>query len=132
MKDKKGSGHRKKKRTTDDNRLAPPTVAKRVSVAKQVFRAAVRWGWITTSPFDGLRPGSQANPARARYVPLAARKSVNLRTHLERIIAKAGHEPWPRLVQNLRASCEPTGSRSTRRTWSRSGSGTRRRWPSTT
>ncbi len=200
VKDKKGSGPRKKKRTTDDNRLAPPTVAKRVSVAKQVFRAAVRWGWIPTSPLDGLRPGSQANPARARYVPLAtivavleacpsiewkllvalarlaglrcpsevgavtwgdvnwekgrltvlakktehhggdhavrvvpicpqlrailaeaferaepgatlivpmaARKSVNLRTHLERIIAKAGHEPWPRLVQNLRASCE--------------------------
>jgi hypothetical protein len=30
---------------------------------------------------------------------------VNLRTHLERIIAKAGHEVWPRLLQNLRASC---------------------------
>jgi integrase len=200
VKDKKGSGRRKKKRTTDDNRLSPPTVAKRVSVAKQVFRAAVRWGWIDKSPFDGLRPGSQANPARARYIPLetirdvldacqsiewklivalsrmaglrcpseigsltwdainwekgaltvlakktehhggdhavrivpicpelrailadafelaepgatlvvpsAARASVNLRTHLERIITKAGHKPWPRLLQNLRASCE--------------------------
>ena len=39
-------------------------------------------------------------------VPMAARKSVNLRTHMERIIAKAGHQPWPRLFQNLRASCE--------------------------
>jgi integrase len=200
VKDKKGSGRRKKKRTTDDNRLSPPTVAKRVSVAKQVFRAAVRWGWIDKSPFDGLRPGSQANPARARYIPLetirevldacpsidwklivalsrmaglrcpseigsltwdainwekggltvlakktehhggdhavrivpicpelrailadaferaepgatlvvpsAARATVNLRTHLERIITKAGHKPWPRLLQNLRASCE--------------------------
>ena len=38
--------------------------------------------------------------------PAGARSSVNLRTHLERIIAKAGHEPWPRLLQNLRASCE--------------------------
>jgi integrase len=198
--DKKGSGRRKKKRTTDDNRLSPPTVAKRVSVAKQVFRAAVRWGWIEKNPFEGLRPGSQANPARARYVPLdtimdvldacpsvewklivalprmaglrcpseigaltwgainwekgrmtvlakktehhgadhavrvvpicpalrailadafeqaepgatlvvpmAARSSVNLRTHLERLITKAGHQPWPRLLQNLRASCE--------------------------
>ena len=36
----------------------------------------------------------------------AARASVNLRTHLERIITKAGHKPWPRLLQNLRASCE--------------------------
>jgi len=200
VKDKKGSGRRKKQRTTEDNRLSPPTVAKRVSVAKQVFRAAVRWGWIDKSPFDGLRPGSQANPARARYIPLktirdvldacpsiewrlivalsrmaglrcpseigsltwdainwekggltvlakktehhgadhavrivpicpelrviladafeqaepgailvvpsAARASVNFRTHLERIITKAGHKPWPRLLQNLRASCE--------------------------
>ena len=36
---------------------------------------------------------------------MATRKGVNLRTHLERIIAKAGHEVWPRLFQNLRASC---------------------------
>ena len=200
VKDKEGSGRRRKKRTTDDNRLSPPTVAKRVSVAKQVFRVAVRWGWIDKSPFDGLRPGSQANPARARYIPLetirdvldacpsidwklivalsrmaglrcpseigsltwdainwekggltvlakktehhggdhavrivpicpelrailadaferaepgstlvvpsAAKATVNLRTHLERIITKAGHTPWPRLLQNLRASCE--------------------------
>jgi len=198
--DKKGSGRRTKKRTTGDNRLSPPTVAKRVCVTKQLFRTAVRWGWLTESPFDGLRAGSQANPARARYIPMetireildtcpsvewkliislcrlaglrcpselgavtwgsvnwekgrltvlskktehhgaahavrvvpicpelrailataferavagetlivpaAARSSVNLRTYLERIIIKAGHKPWPRLFQNLRASCE--------------------------
>jgi hypothetical protein len=34
------------------------------------------------------------------------RASVNLRAHLERIITKAGYTPWPRLLQNLRASCE--------------------------
>jgi hypothetical protein len=200
VQDRQGSGTRRKKRTTGDNRLSPPTVAKRVSVAKQVFRCAVRWEWLEKSPFDGLRPGSQANPARACYVPLetirdvietcptsdwrlivalarlaglrcpseigsltwasvnwekgrltvlakktehhggdhamrvvpicpglrailaeafelaepgtelvvptAARKGVNVRTHLERIIVKAGHKPWPRLLQNLRASCE--------------------------
>jgi integrase len=200
VQDKQGSGNRRKKRTTGDNRLSPPTVAKRVSVAKQVFRCAVRWEWLEKSPFDGLRPGSQANPARACYVPvetirdvieacptsdwrlivalsrlaglrcpseigsltwasvnwekgrltvlakktehhggdhamrvvpicpelrtilaeafelaepgtewivpMAARRAVNLRTHLERIIVKAGHKPWPRLMQNLRASCE--------------------------
>ena len=39
-------------------------------------------------------------------VPMAARRTVNLRTYLEKIITKAGHEPWPRLLQNLRASCE--------------------------
>ncbi len=73
---KEGSGRRKKKRTTEDNRLAPPTVAKRVSVAKQVFRCAVRWGWLPKSPFEGLRSGSQANPARARYVSMDTIRDV--------------------------------------------------------
>jgi integrase len=200
VQDREGSGNRRKKRTTADNRLSPPTVAKRISVAKQLFRCAVRWEWLDRNPFDGLRRGSQANPARARYVsmetirdvinacpraewrllialcrmaglrcpseigsltwasvnwekgrltvlakktehhggdhavrvvpicpelrallaeafeqaepgvtsivPMAARATVNLRTHLERIIVRSGHEPWPRLLQNLRASCE--------------------------
>ena len=48
----------------------------------------------------------QANPGATLVVPLAARQGTNLRTQLERIIVKAGHEPWPRLLQNLRASCE--------------------------
>ena len=63
--DRKGG---RKKRTATDNRLSGPTVAKRVSVAKQVLRCAVRWGWIAKSPFDGLKPGSQASPARSFYV----------------------------------------------------------------
>ncbi len=48
----------------------------------------------------------QAEPGSSLVVPSAARATVNLRTHLERIITKAGHRPWPRLLQNLRASCE--------------------------
>lgn len=32
--------------------------------------------------------------------------NVNLRTQLNRIIRRAGLEPWPKLFQNLRASCE--------------------------
>ena len=39
-----------------------------MSAAKQVLRCAVRWGWIAKSPFDGLKPGSQASPARSFYV----------------------------------------------------------------
>jgi integrase len=32
------------------------------------------------------------------------RTAANLRTHMTRIIGKAGHSPWPRLFHNLRAS----------------------------
>ena len=39
-------------------------------------------------------------------VPMAAHKAANLRTTLEKIIERAGCRPWPRLLQNLRASCE--------------------------
>jgi len=48
--------------------LAPATVAKRVRVAKALFRKAVRWGLIPASPFADLRAGSQSNPDRAFYV----------------------------------------------------------------
>jgi len=48
--------------------------------------------------FETVEPGTKA------VVPgLGA--AVNLRTQLLRIIARAGVEPWPRLFQNLRASC---------------------------
>jgi len=57
-----------KKRGTADNTLSPATVAKRVFVARAVFRRAVRWGWLSKSPFDGVKAGSQANPKRAFYV----------------------------------------------------------------
>jgi len=51
-----------------DSGLAPATVAKRVHVARAVFKRAVRWGIIPASPFADLRAGSQANPNRAHYV----------------------------------------------------------------
>lgn len=48
--------------------LAPATVAKRVHVARAIFKRAVRWGLIPTNPFGELRAGSQSNPDRAFYV----------------------------------------------------------------
>ncbi len=48
----------------------------------------------------------QAEPGKTFVAPMAARKGANLRTQMERIITKAGHAPWPRLFQNLRASRE--------------------------
>ncbi len=181
-----------------DSGLAPATVAKRVHVARAIFKRAVRWGLIASSPFADLRAGSQSNPDRAYYVnaesirailaacpdeqwraivalsrfaglrcpseivalrwgdvnwergrlmvrspktagheghavrvvPIAPElrpilqnlfdaaepgaeaivprlrdPAMNLRTQFERIIAKAGIKPWPRLFHNMRASC---------------------------
>lgn len=48
----------------------------------------------------------QAEPGATLIVPMTARNNFNLRTHPERIIKKAGHAPWPRLRQILRARCE--------------------------
>jgi len=47
----------------------------------------------------------QAAKGETFVAPLASRFGINLRTHLERIVERAGHKPWPRLLQNLRASC---------------------------
>ena len=41
--------------------------------------------------------------ADAVFAGLASQ--VSLRTQFHRIIKRAGHQPWPRLFQNLRASC---------------------------
>lgn len=179
-------------------RLAAATVAKRVFVARAVFKRAVRWGLIRENPFGHLRAGSQSNPDRAHYVPLDDLRAilavcpdvqwraiialsryaglrcpseimalrwgdvdrergrltvrsakteaheghavrivpiapelepilqdlydqakegdepvvprlrdpkVNLRTQFERLIARAGLKPWPRLFHAMRASC---------------------------
>ena len=186
-----------KKKIVDEG-LSPATVAKRVYVARAIFRKAVKWGMVSTNPFEDLPAGSQQNPDRSFYVsqeiigavlercpgafwrlvvalgryaglripsevasltwddiawdtgrltvrsPKTARhdghavrlvpicpelRSIlteayeqaaegeklilprtltgasNLRTTLTKIITRAGHKPWPRLFQNLRASC---------------------------
>ena len=61
--------------------------------------------------FPELRPylesARQESETGAEFV-IASRRSAttNLRTQLERIIRKAGLEPWPKLFQNLRATRE--------------------------
>jgi len=51
-----------------DSGLAAATVAKRVFVARAIFKRAVRWGLLDASPFSDLRAGSQSNPERSFYV----------------------------------------------------------------
>jgi len=56
--------------------IAAATAAKRVNVARAVFRAAVRWELIAKSPFDHLKPGSQENRDRAFYVSREATRAI--------------------------------------------------------
>lgn len=55
---------------------------------------------VLADAFDAAAPG------QSLVVPIASRKTANLRTAFERIIVRASRQPWPRLFQNLRASCE--------------------------
>lgn len=47
-----------------------------------------------------------AADGEVRVVPRVQDNRINLRTTLQRIIERAGLKPWPRLLQNLRSSCE--------------------------
>lgn len=47
-----------------------------------------------------------APDGEVRLVPRVQDNRINLRTTLQRIIERAGLTPWPRLLQNLRSSCE--------------------------
>jgi len=76
-----------------DSGLAPATVAKRVHVAKTIFRCAVRWGLIPVSPFAELRAGSQSNPDRAHYV---ARETI------EAVLAACPDDEWRAIVGLVR------------------------------
>ena len=50
----------------------------------------------------------RAEPGETLVVPMAGKRGANsnLRTHLERIVTRAGCQPWPRTFSNLRASFE--------------------------
>ena len=59
--------------------------------------------------FPELRPYLEtvwdaAEPGTVHVVTRYRDGNANLRTQLERIIARAGLKPWPKLFQNLRAS----------------------------
>jgi len=47
----------------------------------------------------------QAEPGTIPVIPRLRDPRMNLRTQFNRIIARAGVKPWPRLFHNLRASC---------------------------
>ena len=56
------------RRSMVDAKLAGPTVAKRVKVARQIFAKAVKWKMLAESPFAELRAGRMNNPSRAYFL----------------------------------------------------------------
>lgn len=64
------------RKAISEDSLAAATVAKRVRVARAIFRKAQRWSLITSSPFADMKAGPQSNPERAFYVSLDIIKKV--------------------------------------------------------
>lgn len=70
-------------------------------------KTGVRWVPIFPELLPYLLEASEQAPEGAVYVVQRCRDGkVNLRTQLERIIGRAGLEPWPKLFQNLRSTRE--------------------------
>ncbi len=67
---------KRKDGTEATKQLSPATIAKRVHVARAIFKRAVRWGLIVASPFSELRAGSQSNPDRAFYVTVESIRAI--------------------------------------------------------
>jgi len=47
---------------------AEATLSKRVKLARQIFRQAVRWKMLSENPFEGVKAGSQQNRSRQYFL----------------------------------------------------------------
>ncbi|MGE5612375.1 MAG: tyrosine-type recombinase/integrase [Bacillota bacterium] len=56
--------------------LAESTIARRVKMARQAFKRAIKWGLILTNPFADVVAGSQSNKARQFFVTREAAQKV--------------------------------------------------------
>lgn len=69
--------------------LAKATIARRVKVARQMFKKAFKWRLIADNPFDDLVAGSQENRARLFFVD---------RPTIEKVIAQTTDPEWRLLI----------------------------------
>jgi integrase len=86
--------------------IAPAYVSKIIKKAKQFFRFAVQNRYLERSPFDAVRPGTQINKARQRFISrddidrvLGYVSDPSLRAVI--ILARYGGLRIPSEVQNL-------------------------------
>ncbi|ODA33129.1 tyrosine-type recombinase/integrase [Planctopirus hydrillae] len=96
-------------------KLSPATIDRRLSLARSIFRSAVRHKLIEENPFEGLRASNKTNPARQRFID---------RTTIERVIAACPDAEWRLLVSlarfgGLRIPSEAVGLRWSDIDWER-------------
>ncbi len=72
-----------------DSHIATATASKRTTVAKQMFRRAVKWEILKSNPFEDVVAGSQANPSRAFFV---SRESIQL------VLDRCPHPQWRAII----------------------------------
>lgn len=60
----------------ENEKLSPPTVARRVVAARTFWRKAQRWGLAAANPFADVTGGHQANPRKLRFIPQADVRAV--------------------------------------------------------
>ena len=78
-----------KGRRASVERLSPATIARRCSLARTIFRDAVRWRLITDKPFIDMKTGIRSNPARHFFVPVES---------VEKILQACPNDEWRLLV----------------------------------
>ncbi len=59
-----------------DGGLAEATISKRVKLARQICKQAVRWKMLTENPFTDVKAGSQMNKARQFFITLPNAQKV--------------------------------------------------------
>ena len=50
------------------DKLAEATISKRIKLARQIFRQAVRWKMLVENPFTDIKAGSQMNKSLQRFI----------------------------------------------------------------
>ncbi|HEV2295325.1 MAG TPA: phage integrase SAM-like domain-containing protein [Tepidisphaeraceae bacterium] len=60
----------------DHEKLSDPTIARRITTARQMFKRACKWRLITENPFADVKAGSQRNKARQFFVTREAAQAV--------------------------------------------------------
>ncbi|MFN0134987.1 MAG: tyrosine-type recombinase/integrase [Phycisphaerae bacterium] len=88
--------------------LSPATVSKRIIVARQMWKRAVRWKLASENIFEHVDGGSQRNEARNVFVPIDT---------VERVIGQCRDVEWKLIIALARYGALRTPSETFALTW---------------